>query len=142
VYDYVPGKVDWMARGRPVEGTHASRPTAGKLARSVPTCVPEDALGAVRERAEAAGGLCVVVNESGVVLGILRRSELDHSDDTPVSDAMRPGPSTFRPHVAAKEMAEYLTKHDLETAPVTTPDGRLVGVLYRDDAVKASEGSS
>ena len=55
-------------------------------------------------------------------------------DDEPVERVMRPGPSTFRPNVDIREMAHYLTEHDLPSAPVTTSDGRLVGLLVREDA--------
>jgi Mg/Co/Ni transporter MgtE len=36
------------------------------------------------------------------------------------------------------EMAEYMVEHDLASAPVTTSDGRLVGLLLRDDAVRTA----
>jgi Mg/Co/Ni transporter MgtE len=37
------------------------------------------------------------------------------------------------------EMAEHMTKHDLASAPVTTGEGVLVGLLRREDAVRAAE---
>jgi len=140
VYDYVPGKVDWLARGLPVEGTNAGNPTAGRLAqRDVATCGPDETVGTARARAARSGNVCVVVNAERVVFGILREKEFAAEDDVAVAEVMRPGPSTFRPHVSAKEMADYMTKHDLASAPVTTADGRLVGLLLRDVAVKAAE---
>jgi len=53
-----------------------------------------------------------------------------------MEQAMRPGPSTFRPYVSIKEMAENMTKHMLESSPITTSDGRLVGLLLQKDAVQ------
>jgi Mg/Co/Ni transporter MgtE len=94
-----------------------------------------------RERAAARGGVCVVVNAEGIVFGVLREKELAAADDARVSDVMRPGSSTFRPHVDAKEMADYFGKHDLPNAPITTADGRLVGVLFRDAVTQAAEKS-
>lgn len=140
VYDYTAGKLDWLAAGLPTEGTNAARPRAGDLARrGVPTCGLDQRLGEVAERARAAGWeACVVVNEQKVVLGLLRTAELDGEADRRVADAMRPGPSTFRPHVAAAEMARYMTGHDLASSPVTTSDGRLVGLLFRDDVAAAA----
>ena len=41
------------------------------------------------------------------------------------------GPSTFRPSVSLDEMKEYFGKHDLASAPITTPDGVLLGLLRR-----------
>jgi CBS domain-containing protein len=143
VYDYEAGKQDWSAAGLPVEGTAASKPRAGDVAlRHAPTCGLDERVGVVRARAEAAGlEACVAVNEAGVVLGMLRRTQLDGDPGSTVELAMRPGPSTFRPNVPIEEMAEYMTKHDLANVPITRSDGTLVGLLLRDDAVRvAHEG--
>ncbi|HZU16817.1 MAG TPA: CBS domain-containing protein [Candidatus Dormibacteraeota bacterium] len=138
VYDYTAGKLDWMAAGLPTEGTGAARPRAGDLARGeVPTCALNERLDAVRERVRAGGWeVAVVANEQRVVLGLLRARELDADGDHTVEQAMRPGPSTFRPFVPAEEMARFMTEHGLESAPITTSDGRLVGLLFRQDAVE------
>ena len=62
VYDYVAGKLDWMAAGLPTEGTNAARPRVGQVARKdVPTCSLEERLGAVRDRVRALGWDVVVV---------------------------------------------------------------------------------
>jgi Mg/Co/Ni transporter MgtE len=76
------------------------------------------------------------------VLGLLRSKELGKEPDLLIEQAMRPGPSTFRPYVAIKEMADFLIEHDLENSPVTTSDGRLVGLLMRADAVRQAGGAS
>jgi Mg/Co/Ni transporter MgtE len=79
----------------------------------------------------------VVVNGERVVFGLLRQDELLKGLDEPVERIMRPGPSTFRPHVRIEEMAAYMTEHDLPSSPITTSDGRLVGILLMDDALEA-----
>lgn len=137
VYDYVAGKLDWMAAGLPTEGTNATRPRAGEVSRKdVPTALLDERLGDVRERAKAAGwDAVVVVNRERVVLGLLRSKELDKDPDLRMDQAMRPGPSTYRPYVSIKEMAETMTQHMLESSPITTSDGRLVGLLLQKDAV-------
>ena len=33
-----------------------------------------------------------------------------------------------------------MTGHKLESSPITTSDGKLVGVLYKSDAVREAEG--
>jgi len=142
VYDYVAGKLDWMAAGLPTEGTNAQHPRAGDVARKdVPTAQLDERLGDVRERVRAKGWEAVVViNSERVVLGLLRSKELEKDPDLRMEQAMRPGPSTFRPYVSMKEMAENMTKHMLESSPITTSDGRLVGLLLQKDAVqKAGE---
>ena len=137
VHDYVAGKLDWMAAGLPTEGTNAQHPRAGDVARKdVPTAQLDEQLGDVRERVRAAGwDAVVVVNSERVVLGLLRSKELDKDPNLRIEQAMRPGPSTFRPYVSIKKMAESMTQHQLESSPITTSDGRLVGLLLQKDAI-------
>ncbi|HVL51500.1 MAG TPA: CBS domain-containing protein [Actinomycetota bacterium] len=130
-----------MAAGLPTEGTGASLPRAGTVARSdVPTCRPDERLGDLRKRvSQARSDACVVVNEEQVVLGLLRREQLaGGKEDDFVKDVMLVGPSTFRPYVSIEEMANLMLEHDLESCPVTTSDGRLVGLLRVDDAARAA----
>jgi Mg/Co/Ni transporter MgtE len=87
---------------------------------------------------EAGWNACVVVNDERVVMGLLRDTELAGDPSRRIEQAMRPGPSTFRPHVPIAEMAEYMAEHNLESSPVTTSDGRLVGLLMRTDAERAA----
>ena len=138
VSDYVDGKVDWMAAGLPTEGTNAQRLRAGAVARSdSPTCRLDEALGPVRERVRAAGwNACVVVNGERVVLGLLRESELGGDPNQRIEQVMRPGPSTFRPFVLVEELAHYMAEHDLPNAPITTSDGRLVGLITLEDVAR------
>lgn len=131
-----------MAAGFATEGTNAAHPRAGTVARKdVPTAGLTERLGDVSERARHAGWDAAVVVDGGrVVLGLLREKELGADPDLAVESAMRPGPSTFRPYVPIKEMADYMTKKDLVNAPITTSDGVLVGLLLRSDAVAQAEG--
>jgi CBS domain-containing protein len=140
VYDYEAGKQDWAAMGLPLEGKRAQRPRAGDVAvPEVPTCSPDEPLSAARERARASGfDVCIVVNDRRVVQGLLGADELGGRDERVVADAMRPGPGTYRPNVDVEEMAEVMAKHDLASAPVTTSDGVLVGLLRREDAERVA----
>ena len=126
-----------MAAGLPTEGTNAQRPRAGDVARrDVPTSGLKERLGAVGDRVEGEGwDAAVVVNDERVVLGLLRAKELARDPDLAIEQAMRPGPSTFRPFVAIAEMARFFVEQDLESSPITTSDGRLVGLLLRRDVV-------
>ncbi len=135
VYEYGGGKLDWMAAGLPTEGTNAKRPRAGSLAHTdVPTCRLDERLGDVRDRTKKQGwNAAVVINSERVVFGLLRARELDLEADQQVSQAMRPGPSTFRPYVLADEMATYMRDHEVENVVITTSDGRLVGLLRKED---------
>ncbi len=140
VFEYPGGKEDWKAAGQPVEGEDAGAVRAIDVARKdVPVCRSGETRGVARERAsEAAADAAVVVDAGGVVLGLLRRDQLEGDGDLPVEKAMLEGPSTFRPSVRIAELAHYMVEHDLESSPITTADGRLVGVLFRHDARRAA----
>src|ERR671924_2158646 len=141
VHDYVAGKQDWLAAGLPVEGRLADMPRAGTVARrDVPTASVGERVGEVRDRVQHTDlDTAVVVNEQGVVFGILRPRELHGDPGRTVGEAMGPGPSTFRPHVLIHEMAHHMTEHDMAAAPITTGEGRLIGLLTREDAVRADQ---
>jgi Mg/Co/Ni transporter MgtE len=135
VYDYVAGKKDWGSYGLPHEGTNVPERTAGDVARrDVPTCTLDDNLTGVRERVRAAGwDTCIVVNEQRVVLGRLGRKSLAADTDESVEQAMTPGPSTVRPSIGTEALLERIRARNLTSFLVTTPNGRLVGLVRRDD---------
>lgn len=76
---------------------------------------------------------CIVVNAENIVLGRVRLRDLG-GDDGLVSAVMDPGPSTFRPNVDLNEMRDYMRKHRLNEAIISTADGVLIGILSREDA--------
>jgi Mg/Co/Ni transporter MgtE len=91
-------------------------------------------MGDVRDRAIAAGwDACVVVSQDRVVLGLLRAKELHADPHLLVERVMRPGPSTYRPFVSVEEMRRTMTERNLESSPVTTSDGKLVGLVRKQD---------
>ncbi|MPZ13141.1 MAG: CBS domain-containing protein [Chloroflexi bacterium] len=141
------GKADWSASGLPTEGTLASVPRIGDIARrDVPTCMPDDPIGDVQERVRRLGAdTCVVVNERNVVLGRLRKDGLEADPELSAQLVMEPGPIAYRPNEPAKETAEYLAERGVSNILVTTSDGELVGLFRRDDVLqrsteKATEG--
>jgi CBS domain-containing protein len=135
VYHYRTGKQDWMGAGLPTEGTNTQRPRlVDVVRRDVPTCSLGERLGDVRDRATAAGwDACVVVSQERVVLGLLRADELQADPELPVERVMRPGPSTYRPFVSVAEMRGTMIERNLESSPVTTSDGKLVGLVRKQD---------
>jgi CBS domain-containing protein len=135
VYDYGTGILDWKTAGLPVEGTSAQQPRlVDVVRRDVPTCSLGERLGDVRDRVAAAGwDACVVVSSGHVVLGLLRARELQADPQQRVDQVMRPGPSTYRPFVPVAELRGIMSDRKLESSPVTTSDGRLVGLVRRQD---------
>jgi CBS domain-containing protein len=136
----MPGKVDWMARGLPLEGDKAGEPRAIDVAaRDVVTCGLQDTMGAVRERvAQSRYGFAFVVSEDAVLLGRLRKAALEGDPAARAEDVMEPGPSTSRPDTPPAELLAKLDRGQLRTAVLTDPDGRLLGVVRRDDLASSA----
>jgi len=135
IYDYMPGKVDWLARGLGLEGEKTGERHAADVARDdVATCGLAERTGAVRERVEASPyGFGFVVGEGGTLLGRLGKTALEGDPETRVEQAMEPGPSTVRADAPLEKLRERLDQRGLETAVVTTPEGVLLGVVRRND---------
>jgi CBS domain-containing protein len=139
VFRYTPGKADWMAAGLPIQGSKASIPRVGSVARrDVPTCRLDERVGEVSARVRATGWeLCVVLNEGNIVLGRLGRAALEGDADSRVEAVMDPGPVTYRPHVVAEDAAHVLAERHVQSVLVTTGDGQLIGVFRAEDAPSA-----
>ena len=135
MYHFRTGKQDWMGAGLPTEGTNTQRPRlVDVVRRDVPVCALGERLGDVRERVIAAGwDACVVVSQERVVLGLLRANELQADPHLLVDQVMRPGPSTYRPFVSVADMRRTMIERNLESSPVTTSDGKLVGLVRKQD---------
>lgn len=124
-----------MGAGLATEGTNTRLPRlVDVVRRDVPTCSLGERLGDVRDRVMAAGwDACVVVSTGQVVLGLLRAEQLQADPEMIVDRVMRPGPSTYRPFVSVAEMRRIMSDRDMASSPVTTSDGRLVGLVRRQD---------
>ena len=146
MYDYVAGKADWFATGLPGEGESMTVPRIGALAEAPCTCHPAELAGELRERlAGRAWELCAVLNRDGVLLGTLEPAALEGDAAWPVEQAMNPAPSTFRPDVPLEQLRHWFAHHETQRAvPVTTPEGRLLGMVTQlriDVAVPAASGN-
>jgi predicted transcriptional regulator len=103
-------------------------------------CRPSDRAGDVRRRIERSRySFALVTSVNGMLLGRVSASALDGDADADgeVGEIMELGPSTVRPHRAAGELTEYLAERDRRWAIVTTPEGRLLGVAWREDLERA-----
>src|SRR5579864_1410186 len=105
IFEYKPGKRDWMAAGLPTEGESSMHPRAADGARKdVPICLLDELVADVRKRAELEHwNEAVAVDRRGTVLGQLRSKQLEDDRGETVERAMLSGPSTFRPYVPMKE---------------------------------------
>jgi hypothetical protein len=142
VYDYAPGKLDWLVNQRPIEGERAGEPLVGQYARTnLVTCALDDLVGPLRGRvASSPYPFALVLGPAGVLLGKLRAATLDCDPALRAERVMEPGPKTYRPHRTAAGVAQDLTERGLRWAIVTTPRGVFIGVAAREEleaAVKA-----
>ncbi len=111
VYDYVGGKADWLANGRPRTGRAAREVYAGDLADTEPpTCAVADRVGDLGAALRAGRyGFTLVINDRRIVLGRVRQSALSvASDEVTAAEVMEPGPSTVRYDTSATELIERL----------------------------------
>jgi CBS domain-containing protein len=123
---YTPGKVDWAGSGLPTEGEQAAAPRAiDVLDRDVPRCRLDERMGDVRERVRRAGwSFAVVLNDAGVVLGLVSGGALDGETDAVVESVMDLDPKTVRPSTALADVRHSVL--------VTTPDSVLLGALKQE----------
>ena len=49
-----------------------------------------------------------------------------------------PAPARSSPMSRSRELAHYMVHHDVPNSPLTTSDGRLVGLLRREDAARVA----
>lgn len=142
VYDYVDGIADWTAAGLPTEGTKQMPLRVVDAIRSdIPTCRPDTP---IREISALLAGtswdVCAVVDCDGVVVGRLRGTVLESSDDRPVEDHMEPGPGTLRPDTRLEPLVDRLSQRDISCALVTTAQGKLMGVVVREEGARLLAG--
>jgi Mg/Co/Ni transporter MgtE len=143
VYDYVDGIADWKGAGLPVEGTKDQPPRAADATRQdVPTCRPDNTIGQIRPLLTEGWDVCVVVDCDWVVVGRLRQPVLEASDEARVEEVMEPGPGTVRPDSLLEPLVDRLSQRDLTDVLVTIPQGRLLGLLIRDEAKRLLAGDT
>ena len=103
--------------------------------RDVPTCGLTERVGEAYQRCQSAGWkVCIVVNETNVVLGRLRGEAWSAAPDTLVEDVMENGPTTFRPDNFLEPLVKRLQVKKVGSVIITNSDGVLIGILRRKDA--------
>jgi CBS domain-containing protein len=134
VYDYTAGKADWFAHGLETEGEQAGVLRARHAVRAdVVTASIEEPVGEIRARVAASPyGFALVVAADGTVVGRLRAAALAGDPDRRAEQVMEAGPSTVRPDRSLQELVTVMRDKNLTVMLVTTPEGRLLGVLPRD----------
>lgn len=125
--------MDWLAYGLPVEKRADGPPMLiERIERQVPTCGLKASLREAKQRADELGSrICAVVNDRGIVLGLLREDAWETDPVVAAETVMESGPTTLRPSFPAEEAAELLSKRNQDAILVTCSDGKLIGLFKR-----------
>ncbi len=147
VYDFVPGKVEWIINHLPLEGSGPHYPVVGEAARRdrVLECRMGDQIGnAAQAFAQGEHDFCVVLNDEDVLLGRLRKKPAATAPpDAQVEDFMEIGPTTIRPSAGAEGLLERMVKKSVPAVLVTTEKGKFLGIARQRDLQKlVSEAKS
>jgi CBS domain-containing protein len=135
VYDFVEGKMNWIAHGFPTEGKGPHFAVAGEVAdrEAVLACRVGDRVGdAARQLDTVPHDYCVVLNDEDVVLGRMRKKDARGTSEAPVEHVMEPGPTTVRPSEPAEGLLERMKKKGVPAVIVTTNKGRLMGTVTQE----------
>ena len=136
VFDYVGGKRDLLTAALPKAGRSAAAPIAGDALRSGDIiCHLGDRLGDVVERVPVVWGhSCIVVGGHHFVVGIIPNKSLEGNPKAPVEDIMQLSPPTVSQDTPLEMVVETLRDGYINNTLVTDPEGRLLGVVYLEDA--------
>jgi len=134
IYDYVLGKVDWMAAYLPtVRAGDTERRALDAADRDPPSIAPDHSLDASMGSQERG---VIVVNEHRIVLGRIPPTRLAHAGDRLAEEVMDVGPTTVRAHEPLDPLLERMARRNVKEIAVTTPDGELLGVVYHSDSAQ------
>jgi CBS domain-containing protein len=132
VYDFVDGKVEWISHGLPMEGDGPHCAVAGVVADrdAVLACRIGDSVADVARALDAVPhDYCVVLNDHDIVLGRMRKKNVQGSADTTVEHVMESGPTTVRAGEPAEGLLERMRTKNVPAVLVTTNKGRLLGTV-------------
>jgi CBS domain-containing protein len=97
----------------------------------VPTCRLDESVGQAGARAEERGyAVSSVVNENGIVLGVIGKRDWNTDPTASVEQLMDPAPTTLRPSDPLEKAKQMLSESDRGAVLVTDSDGRLLGVFF------------
>jgi CBS domain-containing protein len=129
------GKLDWMAFGLPLEREEKTPFVVERLFLGWPVCRLTDMTADTKQRVRASGAaFCPILNEAGVVLGVVQKSDLEIERLVSVDEIMDPAPTTLRPNYSVDDATELLERNKQEAALVTSSDGKLLGVFKPGEA--------
>ncbi|REF00928.1 rhodanese-like domain-containing protein [Thermomonospora umbrina] len=129
VHDYTAGKRDWLSADLPYDGDAVL--VSLRTRRDPVVAALDDAVDEVADRVLGdAAGLAVVVDDGGVVQGVVGGRELTGSSTGDrAGDVMNTGVTTVRPGEEVDPLVERMRRAAIDDMVVTRPDGTLVGLF-------------
>jgi CBS domain-containing protein len=97
----------------------------------LPTCRIDESVGQAGARAQQRGyAVCPVVNENGIVLGLIGKGDWDTDPTASAEQLMDSAPTTLRPSDPLEKAKQTLKGSDRGAVLVTDSDGRLLGAFF------------
>lgn len=99
-----------------------------------PEATLRDVLGFIKKRSH---DMVVVIDEADRPIGVLTSADLRERDQyTPVRDVMTKRMATIRAGMPNREAYLFMDTERVKAAPVVDAEGKLMGLLTKDDAVR------
>ena len=97
----------------------------------LPTCRIDEPVGQAGARAEERGySICPVVNENGIVLGLIGKRDWDTDPTASAEQLMDSAPTTLRPSDPLEKAKQTVNESDRGSVLVTDSDGKLLGAFF------------
>jgi CBS domain-containing protein len=104
-----------------------------RMQAEVPTCPLDEPVGQAGTRMEQRGyHVCPVVNENGIVLGVISKRDWDTDPTASAEQLMDSAPTTLRPSDSLEKAEQTIEKSDRGAVLVTDSDGKLLGAFFGD----------
>jgi len=104
-----------------------------RMERNIPTCHQNDSAEDIKKRAGQFGfDLCPVVNEEGVLLGVVHQKTWQDDPIAQAATIMDFAPKTIRPSHSVDAAIELLIKTNRDFVLITTSDGKLLGIFRNE----------
>jgi IMP dehydrogenase len=130
----LPQDMDLETAARIIKHIRGADPRYDTALSVSPRATLRDVLGIIRKRAH---DMVVVVDDERRPLGIVTHADLrDRDQYSPVGSFMASRMVTIPVGTSNRDAFLRMEEHRVKAAPVLDAEGRLVGVLTRDDAVR------
>jgi CBS domain-containing protein len=97
----------------------------------LPTCRLDEPVGQAGARGEERGSsVCPVVNQNGIVLGLIGKGDWESDPTASAEQLMDCAPTTLRPSDPLEKAKQKLDESDRGAVLVTDSDGRLLGAFF------------